>query len=209
MTGNAEVPADSGYPEPGGRAPAPAPLRLAQVFVNTADREAGADALRTPHDLVQWLAGYDLLARSEVAGAEDLRLAIDLREGLRAFFLGHHGGSRSVDVPGLARLDEALRRLPVRLMVTDGAVVTAPVEVGAVRAALTQIAAVLVRARPDQLARLKACQRDVCRWVFYDSSRNRGGSWCAMDICGVRTKMRTYRDRRRTDDDMPQIGRHG
>lgn len=198
------MPLDSGYPEPGGRAPAPAPLRLAQVFVNTADREAGADALETPQDLAKWLASYDLLARTETAGAEDLRLALDLREGLRALFLGHHGWPGTRDVKGLARLDAALRWLPVRLTVTDGVVATTPAVDGAVRAALAEIAAVLVQVSPDQLVRLKACQRDVCRWVFYDSSRNRSGTWCAMDICGVRTKMHTYRDRNRADDGTPQ-----
>ena len=172
-------------------------MRLAQVFVNTADREAGTDALKSPQDLVAWLASYRLLAPDETAEVEDLRLALDLREGLRALFLCHHGGPGTCDGDCLTRLDEALWRLPLRLTVTGGVVATVPAEDGAVRAALTEIAAVLVRARPDQLVRLKACQRDVCRWVFYDSSRNRGGAWCAMDICGVRTKMRSYRDRRR------------
>lgn len=193
------MPSDSGYVEPGGRAPAPTPLRLAQVFANTADFEGGTDVLRTPRDLVAWLASYDLLAPDETADAADLRLALDLREGLRGLFLGHHGGPGSTDPEGLARLDQALRRLPVRLTVTDRVVATAPAGDQPVTGALTEIAAVLVRARPDQLVRLKACQRDVCRWVFYDSSRNRGGTWCAMDICGARTKMRTYRDRRRAD----------
>lgn len=196
MTGNLGVPPDSGYAEPGGRAPAPAPLRLAQVFANTADRESGTDVLRTPDALVEWLASYRLLGRLEKAGADDLRLALDLREGMRALFLGHHGGQASLDADGLARLNAALRSLPVRLLVTDGVVNAAPAGDGAVCGALTEIAAVLVRARPDQLARLKACQRDVCQWVFYDSSRNRAGIWCAMDICGARTNMRTYRNRR-------------
>lgn len=84
MTGNGRVPADSGYPEPGGRAPAPPPLRLAQVFVNTADREAGADALQSPGDLVQWLAAYDLLDARAPAGPDDIALALDLREGCGA-----------------------------------------------------------------------------------------------------------------------------
>lgn len=199
MTGNVDdAPADTGYAEPGGRAPAPAPLRLAQMFANTADLEAGTDALDTPQHLVRWLTRHGLLSGHVDATEGDLALALDLREGLRALFLSHHGDIEAREADDLRRLDLALRRLPVRLLVTGGAIGTAPVSNSPVHAALTEIAAVLVRADPDQLARLKACRREVCRWVFYDTSRNRGGTWCAMDICGVRTKMRTYRDRRRT-----------
>jgi predicted RNA-binding Zn ribbon-like protein len=205
--GDAEVPTDTGYLEPGLRAPAPAPLRLAQVFVNTVDREAGRDALDTPQHLVEWLAHHGLLAGSESAGDDDLTMALDLREGLRALFLTHHDASEAATgveagteaaAEGLRRLDRALAHLPIRLSATGGGIGAAPWSDSAVRAALTEIAAVLIRADPEQLKRLKACRRDVCRWVFYDSSRNRGGTWCAMDICGARTKMQTYRDRRRS-----------
>jgi predicted RNA-binding Zn ribbon-like protein len=37
-------------------------------------------------------------------------------------------------------------------------------------------------------ARLKACPREVCHWVFYDASRNRSARWCAMSVCGNRSK---------------------
>ena len=46
-------------------------------------------------------------------------------------------------------------------------------------------------------ARLKACERDSCRWAFYDRSKNRSGHWCSMDVCGAREKnRRAYRRRR-------------
>jgi predicted RNA-binding Zn ribbon-like protein len=44
--------------------------------------------------------------------------------------------------------------------------------------------------------RLKACRRSICRWAFYDRSRNRSGSWCAMATCGNREKTRGYYQRR-------------
>jgi predicted RNA-binding Zn ribbon-like protein len=43
--------------------------------------------------------------------------------------------------------------------------------------------------------RLKGCPRDVCHWVFYDRSRNRSSTWCAMSVCGNRTNTRAYRRR--------------
>ncbi len=44
--------------------------------------------------------------------------------------------------------------------------------------------------------RLKACRNEGCRWAFYDGSKNRSGSWCTMDVCGSRAKMRAYRRRK-------------
>ena len=44
--------------------------------------------------------------------------------------------------------------------------------------------------------RLKACERDVCRWAFYDHSKNRSSHWCSMAVCGQREKnRRAYRRR--------------
>jgi predicted RNA-binding Zn ribbon-like protein len=44
--------------------------------------------------------------------------------------------------------------------------------------------------------RLKACRNTACRYVFYDYSKNRSGTWCTMAICGNRLKTRKYRQRR-------------
>jgi predicted RNA-binding Zn ribbon-like protein len=45
--------------------------------------------------------------------------------------------------------------------------------------------------------RLKICENEECAWAFYDSSRNRSGSWCRMGACGNRIKNRAYRARQR------------
>jgi predicted RNA-binding Zn ribbon-like protein len=47
--------------------------------------------------------------------------------------------------------------------------------------------------RGGPLDRLKACAS--CPWLFIDTSRNRSRRWCSMDECGVRIKMRRYRER--------------
>ncbi len=44
--------------------------------------------------------------------------------------------------------------------------------------------------------RLKACANPGCAWAFYDRSKNRSGRWCSMEVCGNRTKTRTYRRRK-------------
>ena len=70
-------------------------------------------------------------------------------------------------------------------------------EAPVVDGALGRLVALVLTAQADgSLARLKACRRDVCHWVFYDRSRNRASHWCAMSVCGNRTKTKAYRRRR-------------
>ena len=47
-----------------------------------------------------------------------------------------------------------------------------------------------------QWPRLKACRQ--CEYAFFDRSKNRSAAWCAMSICGNRTKNRAYYRRRTT-----------
>ena len=44
--------------------------------------------------------------------------------------------------------------------------------------------------------RMKACRQ--CEYAFFDRSKNRSAAWCAMSICGNRTKNRAYYRRRRS-----------
>ena len=48
-------------------------------------------------------------------------------------------------------------------------------------------------------SRMKACRH--CEYAFFDRSKNRSAAWCAMSICGNRTKNRAYYRRRRTSDE--------
>jgi predicted RNA-binding Zn ribbon-like protein len=45
--------------------------------------------------------------------------------------------------------------------------------------------------------RLKICRADDCQWAYFDASKNRSKTWCAMGSCGNREKTRNYRARRR------------
>jgi hypothetical protein len=47
-----------------------------------------------------------------------------------------------------------------------------------------------------QWSRMKGCRR--CEYAFFDRSKNRSAAWCAMSICGNRTKNRAYYRRRRS-----------
>jgi predicted RNA-binding Zn ribbon-like protein len=64
-------------------------------------------------------------------------------------------------------------------------------------ASLGRIAAIVLDAvAAGTWSRLKACPEDDCNYAFYDRSKNRSRTWCAMARCGSRAKMRSYRARR-------------
>jgi predicted RNA-binding Zn ribbon-like protein len=182
-------------PDPGGRTPAPTQLRPVQLFVNTRDIENGVDELSSPDALGAVLAEAGVAEPGLQPTAADLRTALDVREGLRALLLANNGVP--VDAAELAPLERATRAGQLAgAFRPDG---RAELIAGApgVDGALGRLVAIVLRASADgSLARLKACRRDVCHWVFYDRSRNRGSHWCAMSVCGNRTKTRAYRARR-------------
>ena len=43
--------------------------------------------------------------------------------------------------------------------------------------------------------RFKICRDALCRASFYDATRNGSRTWCSMDTCGSRNKMRRFRTR--------------
>ena len=73
-----------------------------------------------------------------------------------------------------------------------------------VNGAVGRILAVVFEAMADETwPRLKACRNDVCRWAFYDHSKNRSGHWCSMAVCGQREKNRRAYRRRKLKGDSP------
>jgi predicted RNA-binding Zn ribbon-like protein len=61
--------------------------------------------------------------------------------------------------------------------------------IGSVAVAIAEAAAV------GTWGRLKCCPGRRCGWAFYDRSASSRSRWCSMQICGVRSKMRSYRGR--------------
>ena len=170
----------------------PGDLELVRRFVNTLDIEAQRDALASPLDASAWLReqGWPVrLCRSE------LRELVRLREALRDIVSApgtpaEQAAGRSIDAVAL--------RHPVVVRVTSPTVL-APSSKGAASAFIERILALVAAARIDGTwDRLKACANDECRWLFYDHSRNRSRTWCTMDLCGSRAKMRAYRGRARS-----------
>ncbi|HEX5579378.1 MAG TPA: CGNR zinc finger domain-containing protein [Candidatus Limnocylindria bacterium] len=184
------------WPQPGDREPAPnVPLHLLQDFVNTNDVEGGEDELASPDLLRDWLAERGLMSRSDDVSELAWRRAIDIREGLRA--LGKVNNGEPLDADQLAAMNHAAADVPVVVGVDPADWRLRPAEPGA-DGFLGAILATLAHAMADgSWSRVKSCRNDTCRWLFYDHSRNRSGTWCTMAICGSRMKSRAYRSRQK------------
>jgi predicted RNA-binding Zn ribbon-like protein len=183
--------------QPGGRAPAPAPLDLVQDFVNTEIPDFAHDELATPAELGTWLGERGLLEPEERVGADAFVAARELRDVLRTLALLNTTGG-AADDSLRARFDAALAGVVLRPELgSDATVALSPAGAGGSRA-LGAIAAVVVAAQASgSWRRMKACRKDGCGWLFFDASRNCSSSWCSMSICGNRTKTTAYRRRRR------------
>jgi predicted RNA-binding Zn ribbon-like protein len=173
--------------DPGGREPAPEPLRLVQQFVNTVDTENGIEELSSPADLQEVLERLGLL-EGKSCSYTDLRHALEVREALRRMLLGNNGEKVGLDGPALERAAERAR-LTVRFSPGGGSALVP--QASGVDGALGRILAVVHDAQESGTwERLKACRRDICHWIFFDRSKNRSSTWCAMAVCGNRTKKR-------------------
>ena len=170
--------------------PAPGRLVLVERFVNTVDHEHGREVLSEPGRL----RGVLELDAGIRIGDDDLRRALRLREALRSLALANNGGEE--DPAAVAVLEDAAARGRLVARVDDeGGVLEAERRDAA--GALAELVGIVYAAKVDGTwERLKACRRDICRWLFYDRSRNRSAVWCSMAVCGNRTKTRAYRARR-------------
>jgi predicted RNA-binding Zn ribbon-like protein len=207
------------FRQPGGRPPAPGVLEPVQAFINThhdLERDHGAELLCTPRALGDWLARRGLLTDPARLGDRDLQRALLAREGLRELARANTSSS-GVAVPALragpesaragpesarAALNEAVAGAIVALRFTpEGPCYLTPAEAG-LDGALGALLAGAAQAMVDgSWTRLKICPGSDCGWAFYDHSRNQGGRWCSMSVCGGRAKARSHYRRRRDRED--------
>ena len=179
--------------------PAPGPLALVQDFVNTRNYFHGGDLLGNAEEATLRLAERGLLEEGRVGEAERRRL-VAFREGLRGLLLVHNGVvAGASEAAGTDTLNDLVvsAALGVRFQ-PDGRPGLEPMARGdAAECVMARLLVEMIRAEAEgRWGRLKACRNEGCRWAFYDASKNRSGSWCNMDVCGARHKMRAYRERK-------------
>ncbi len=179
------------------RKPAPEPLLLVQSFVNTAELDLGTDLLADPGRATDWLRQCGLLGPQDTAGALDLSMAREVREGIRAM-LAHNGGGPAPSAADLRPLEAVAARSQLWLTFSPaGRIQLDPRPRGGLASGLAGLLLIIRDAQQDGAwARLKACRNDDCLWAFYDRSHTRQGAWCDMATCGNLIKNRNLRARR-------------
>jgi predicted RNA-binding Zn ribbon-like protein len=163
---------------------APGRLELVRRFANTLDVEHGREALHSPERLRVLLVELGLLDRGVRVTRADLARAHELRDTLRELALANNGVPTDavLEAPLVAHVDDAGATLDPPTHDVDGA--------------FGDLVGIVYTAIADGTwPRLKACRQDVCRWLFYDRSRNRSAVWCQMSVCGNRAKTKAYRAR--------------
>ena len=178
--------------------PAPLPLLAVQSFANTLDIEDGIDHLAGTELFADWLRRHGLASPRLQLRSSDLIAARRLRDTVRALLTANATGEP--DREAAADLGRLAERHRVALAADEDGNLTPRVHtVGRADELLPQLLGVISHAQATGTwPRLKLCQNPECLWAFYDSSKNRSGSWCRMGLCGNRIKNRAYRERQRS-----------
>jgi predicted RNA-binding Zn ribbon-like protein len=176
-------------------------IALLYDFANSLDLrryvERGAahdpgDELATPAQLKDWLRARGLLKKGARVSPVEHREALQLRDALRTFLAAAPANRTST----VCRLAVAAARFPLEVAPSvDRALDLRPVA-GRATSGLGHVLAQLLRLSDGgKLERVKICDSDECRWVFYDRSKPSNRRWCSSERCGNREKTRTYRRR--------------
>jgi hypothetical protein len=172
-------------------------LELALAFLNT--RDGQRDMLASASRAGRWLAGEAFtgvdeelrrllpdmrrLAGDGEPGDHEVAAARAVRDGLLAAIDGSEG------IASMANLHFGATR--------GGRWPTLVPRSSGIMALAEHACLVLYELSVAGVAeRLRRCQADDCRWVYFDRSRNQSKVWCDMSGCGSRAKARAYRRRR-------------
>jgi len=173
---------------------APEPLIAVQGLANTFAFEPEEERLIDPGSTREWLLDSDLATPGvEVSPADHERL-LAARAIIRDLIDANLSGHVEAPAAGMQRLAAEHR---VALAASpDGGLALDLAPVSSVDALIAQLLGIIHQAQVEGVwSRLKVCASDECRWSFFDSSRNHGGTWCQMGTCGNKIKNRAYRRR--------------
>lgn len=166
---------------------------MVQAFVNTVDVENGVEELTAPAELHAVLTRIGALdPGAPDLSTADLERALTVREALRSLL--HANVGLAPDPGQLQVLDRAGAATALSVRVARDGSSHLESDGTTLDGALGRIMAIVYSSMvAGSWSRLKACPRDVCGWIFYDRSRNSSSRWCAMSVCGNRTKTKRYR----------------
>jgi predicted RNA-binding Zn ribbon-like protein len=183
--------------EPGGRPKAPGRLELLQRFVNTYNHDFPRewDRIGIPEKAQAWLREKGLVGPGVRIAQGDVARLIELREAIRALAIANQ--RREPDTAAADAIREISATAPLTVAIDDtGRTGLEPASQG-VDGAVATLLGILHEAQvTGHWSRMKACRQ--CEYAFFDRSKNRSAAWCAMSVCGNRTKNRAYYRRRRS-----------
>jgi predicted RNA-binding Zn ribbon-like protein len=180
--------------EAAGSSAVPAELALIKAFLNSVDIEEGSDRFETVASLRDWLLERGLPEAQTPITDREREDLVNLREAIREVVAAH---GAAIPAAAHAVLATAARAAPL-VVAIDGAgrADLRPIGRGIDAVVARLLADIASAQRLGTWSDLRICRRDVCRWAFYDASRNHSGVWCTMSICGNRVKSARLRRRR-------------
>lgn len=153
-----------------------------------------SDAIESPEKLRDWLAGLGLLEPGEPVTDDDVRFARRFRAATRSLCATHSG--YELDPRTQAIFDQLNAEAPLQVTVTPGKQLQLrPGGTGVMRALSSILALEYEAETAGDWDRFKTCKG--CGWAFYDESKNASKVWCDMGLCGTRSKMKAYRQRKK------------
>ncbi|MEO6502588.1 MAG: CGNR zinc finger domain-containing protein [Jatrophihabitantaceae bacterium] len=163
-------------------------MELVRAFVNSLDLEHGIDEFATEESLGRWLSSCGLIDVECPVAPSERDLAVRVREALRQLSEGSLRDPRA--------LNDAARSADTTLEFGLDATPTLRSDKAGVTGAVGTILVITATAAMNGTwRRMKVCSAEDCRWMFYDHSKNRSGTWCQMAECGNRAKARAFRSR--------------
>ena len=187
--------------EAAGTSVVPAHLALVQAFLNSTDIEEGSDSFEDAEALRAWLDERAPPAAAGPLTESERRGLIEIREAIREIVAAH-----GVVIPTAALETVARAARTASLVVAfdaEGQADLMPAGRGMDALVARLLADIASAQRTGTWRDLRICRRDVCRWAFYDASRNHSGVWCSMSICGNRVKSARLRRRRSNAETQP------
>lgn len=173
---------------------APEPLALIQAVVNTRYGRTRADAWQTPEQVRAWLIEHHLLAKELPLSQGDQRRLLEVREALRSLLRGNNGMSIASDA--VETLNHIAKHAPLTVHFSQDGQANLRPDIEGVDGIISFLLALVFTSITDgSWTRLKVCRNEPCQKAFYDTTKNRSGTWCAMATCGSRLKARAYRQR--------------
>jgi predicted RNA-binding Zn ribbon-like protein len=182
--------------EPGDRPKAPGRLELLQRFLNSWNHELPPDwdRLGTRQKAQAWLRQHGLVRPATQISTSDAARLRTLREAIRSLIVARPDGA--VDAASVSTLRAASPTAELVVAVDEKGRTHLEARRPGVDGAVAILLNIVHEAQlTGEWARFKACRQ--CEYAFFDRSKNRSATWCAMSICGNRTKNRAHYRRRR------------